>query len=397
MKGGDELGLISFLQEKLGKPVPVSGCDWELIEEYADLVGELCYRELAFWSAINMIANAVSKCEFKTFVDGKETQGAEWYRWNVEPNQNQNSSGFIHKWIAQLYRHNECLIVEHNGMLYVADSFTKKPYALYEDVFSNVTIGDFSFSRTFVQSEVLYWQLGERDMKKVVDALYSTYSKLLTYGMKAYQKSRGTKGIFKYDTLPQEGEQRKIFDDLVQNRISKWLNGDNAALPLGKGLDWKELTQKTYASESTRDIRAMVDDISDFTAKAFGIPPALLRGDVQGTADALDQFLTFCVDPLTDMLQEEINRKRYGLKGVQGDNYLQIDTKTIKHIDILSVSSSVDKLISSGVYCINDILKMVGEPIIDEPWANEHFVTRNYMLFEEALRQANALKGGEQE
>ena len=173
------------------------------------------------------------------------------------------------------------------------------------------------------------------------------------------------------------------------------MNGDNAALPLGKGLDWKELTEKTYASESTRDIRAMVDDISDFTAKAFGIPPALLRGDVQGTADALDQFLTFCVDPLTDMLQEEINRKRYGLKGVQGGNYLQIDTKTIKHIDWFSISNSVDKLISSGVRSVNDILKMVGEPIIDKPWANEHFITKNYMPFEEALKQANALKGGE--
>lgn len=391
------MGLISFFQEKFGgKPVPINGCDWELFEEYAELVGEQCYRELAFWSAVNVIANAVSKCEFRTFVNGKETNGPEYYRWNIEPNQNQNSSGFIHKWIAQLYRHNECLIVEHNGNLYVADSFTKTPYALYDDIFSNVTIGDFSFSRTFTQSEVLYWQLSERDMRKVVDAIYSGYSKLLAYSMKAYQKSRGTKGVFQYKTLPPGGsEQREAFDKLVNERIGKWLNSDNAALPLGEGQEWKELTQKTYASESTRDIRSMVDDISDFTAKAVGIHPALLRGDVQSVDDALDYTLTFCVDPLCDMLQEEINRKRYGLKGMQNGDYLQIDTKTIKHIDWFSVSANIDKLISSGVRSVNDILKMVGEPEIDEPWANEHFVTRNYMSFKEAIEQANALKGGE--
>lgn len=393
------MGLISYLQEKLGgKAVPLNGCDWELFEEYAELVGEQCYRELAFWSAVNVISNAVSKCEFRTFVNGKETKGPEYYRWNIEPNQNQNSSGFIHKWIAQLYRHNECLIVEHNGNLYVADSFTKTPYALYDDIFSNVSIGDFSFSRTFTQSEVLYWQLSERDMRKVVDAIYSGYSKLLAYSMKAYQKSRGTKGIFKYESLPAAGtEQRERFDNLINERIGKWLNSDNSALPLGLGQEWKELTQKTYSSESTRDIRAMVDDISDFTAKAFGIPPALLRGDVQGVSDALDQFLTFCIDPLVDMLQEEINRKRYGLRGMKNGNYLQIDTKTIKHIDLMSVSANIDKLISSGVFCINDILRMVGEPEIDEPFANEHFITKNYMPFEEALKQANALKGGENE
>lgn len=390
--------------ERLGKKsAPLNGnCD--LIEEYADLVGEMCYRELAFWSAVNMISNAVSKCEFKTFAGGKEFKGPEYYLWNIEPNLNQNSSGFIHKWIAQLYRHNECLIIENRGerdgkpisQLLVADSFVRTPYALYDDVFSNVTVGNFSFNRSFKQSEVLYWQLGERDMKKVVDAIYATYSKLLTYGMKAYQKSRGTKGVFQYGTLPAAGtKEETAFNDLINSKIKTWLNGDNAALPLGQGQEWKELTQKTYSSESTRDIRAMVDDISDFTAKAAGIHPALLRGDVQDVGGALDYTLTFCIDPLTDMFAEEINRKRYGFAGMQNGDYLQIDTKTIKHIDLLSISASIDKLISSGVFCVNDILRMVGEPIIDEPWANKHFITKNYMPFEEALEQANALKGGE--
>ncbi len=387
--------MISFwtwLKEKLGVDVvPLSGDIFDS-DEYASLVADIYIREMAFWSAVNLVANAVSKCEFKTFLNNKETKAREWYLWNIEPNKNQNSSVFLHKLIAQLYRHNECLVIEQNGQLLIADSFDKKEYALMDDVFSQVTVKDFTFRKTFLQSEVLYWELNGADMRKVVNGLYESYSKLITYSMKAYQKSRGTKGIFKYETIPVAGTaERTAFDNLINEKIGKWLSGDNAALPLGKGQEWKELQHKTYSSESTRDIRAQIDDVSDFTAKAFGIHPALLRGDVQGIADALDNFLTFCLDPLVDNLQEEINRKRNGYTGYSSGTYLKIDSKSIKHIDLLSVSTAIDKLIGSGAFCVNDIRELVGEQPIEEDWAWEHFITRNYMPFEEAL----ALQGGE--
>jgi HK97 family phage portal protein len=386
------LGLISWLVDRFGGPVSVS-YNGDLFEEYEDLVGDIYIRELAFLSAVNLVANAVSKCEFKTFTKGKEEKGREYYLWNLEPNKNQNSSVFIHKLISKLYRNNECLVIDQSGQLLVADNFNRKPYALYEDVFTQVQVGDFTFDRSFAQSEVLYFNLTESDTKKVVDGLYNSYSKLITYSMKAYQKSRGTKGIFQYDTLPVAGTpERDAFDKLINEKIKKWLDGDSAALPLGRGQEWKELEKKTYSSESTRDIKALVDDISDFTARAFGIPPALLRGDVQDTSKAVDQLLTFCIDSLVDMIQEEINRKRNGYAGFSQGTYLKIDTKTMKHVDLLSVSTAIDKLISSGAFCVNDIRELVGEPVIEEDWANEHFITRNYMPFEEALK---ALKGGE--
>mgnify|MGYP000949105605 FL=1 len=386
------MGLISWLVDRFGGPVSVS-YNGDLFEEYEDLVGDIYIRELAFLSAVNLVANAVSKCEFKTFTKGKEEKGREYYLWNLEPNKNQNSSVFIHKLISKLYRNNECLVIDQSGQLLVADNFNRKPYALYEDVFTQVQVGDFTFDRSFAQSEVLYFNLTESDTKKVVDGLYNSYSKLITYSMKAYQKSRGTKGIFQYDTLPVAGTpERDAFDKLINEKIKKWLDGDSAALPLGRGQEWKELEKKTYSSESTRDIKALVDDISDFTARAFGIPPALLRGDVQDTSKAVDQLLTFCIDSLVDMIQEEINRKRNGYAGFSQGTYLKIDTKTMKHVDLLSVSTAIDKLISSGAFCVNDIRELVGEPVIEEDWANEHFITRNYMPFEEALK---ALKGGE--
>ena len=342
---------------------------------------------MAFWNAVNTIANAVSKCEFKTYTRGKETKGPEYYLWNIEPNQNQNSSGFIHKLIAELYRNNECLVIEQSGKLLVADSFTRTPYALYPDTFTDVTIGDFTFNKTFTQSDVLYFKLSERNMREVINAMYESYARLITYSMKAYQKSRGTKGIFNYETLPVAGtDERKFFDELITKKFKTFMNSGDAIIPLGKGQSYTDIGSKTYSSESTRDIRAMIDDVSDFTAKGFNMPPALLRGDIQGTSDAVDQFLTFCIDPLADMIQEEINRKRIGQVEYSKGSKIVIDTKTIKHIDLFSISTAIDKLIGSGAFCINDIRKATGDEIIDEDWAWQHWITKNYSSVEDLLK-----------
>ena len=58
-----------------------------------------------------MIANAVARCEFRTFRGGKEIQEQEHYLWNVEPNVNQNSTAFLHKLVAKLLTDGECLVI----------------------------------------------------------------------------------------------------------------------------------------------------------------------------------------------------------------------------------------------------------------------------------------------
>lgn len=380
------MGLRSFVAKILNiGTTPLSGRDIELA--MSEAYTEVYIRELAFWSCVNIIANAVSKCEFKTYVNGEERKGAEYYLWNIEPNKNQNSSAFIHQLIGELYRHNECLAIENNGQLLIADSFNKKEYALYDDEFTEVTVKGLEFNRTFKQSEVLYWQLSSRDMKKVVDGLYESYSKLIAYGIGSYKKARGTKGIFKVDTLPKaDTTEYEVYKDLVENKFKKFMEEANAILTLGSGQNYEDLSAKTYSNESTRDIRALIDDISDFTAKAFGISPALLRGDVQGTKDVVDNLLTFCIDPLVDTLQEEIIRKRIGKADYLKGTKTKIDTTTIKHIDLFSVTAAIDKLISSGCFCVNDIRRAMGQEPIDEEWANKYFMTKNYTSIEDLLK-----------
>lgn len=383
------LNFKRWLLEKLnGDQARVSSEDIAASEIFG-LSAEMYVRELAFWQCTNLVANAVSKCEFKTFDHGKEIKGEEYYLWNIEPNKNQNSSVFLQKMISKLFSENEVLVVEANGQLLVADSYTRREYALLDDIFEQVTVGDFKFDRSFVQSDVLFIRLHSKNMRPLVNGLYETYKKLIDYGMRSYNKSRGTKGVLSIDTIA-AGDQRaqQIFEDLKNSGFKRFADAENAVLPMWKGMNYTDLGSKTYSNEGTRDIRAMIDDVCDFTARAFGVPPALLSGDVQGVSDALDQFLTFCVDPLCDLLSEEINRKRYGKDVLRGSR-MQIDTKCVKHVDLLSVSTAIDKLIASGAFSVNDIRNVVGEPEIDEAWANQHFMTKNYSTVQDLLDAIN--------
>ena len=304
------LNFKRWLLEKLGGDAAKTSTEEITGSELFSLTSELYVRELAFWQCVNLVANAVSKCEFKTFWQGAEIKDDEYYLWNLEPNKNQNSSVFLQKLVAKLFADNEALIVESGGQLLVADSYSQREYALYDDVFEQVAVGDFKFDRSFVQSDVLFFRLGEKNMRPLVNGLYDTYSKLIDYGMRSYRKSRGTKGKLIVDTMAAgDAKFQETFDDIKNYRFKTFAEAENAVLPLWKGMDYADIGSKTYSNEGTRDIRAMIDDVSDFTARAFGVPPALLSGNVEGVGDAVDQFLTFCIDPLCDLIGEEINRK----------------------------------------------------------------------------------------
>jgi len=361
------------------------------VEEFFNIQAELVIRNLAFQTAVNLVANSVSKCEFKTYFKNEEVKKQEYYLWNVEPNKNQNSSEFIHEWISKLYEYNECLIIESNGQLLVADSFSKKDYALFDCQFTGVTVEDLTFNKTFSMSEVMYFKLNNKDIRKLINGMYESYGKLISYAQNSYSKSRGSKGILDVNGIA-EGKVnfKDTYEKLMNERFKKFFEADNAVLPLFDGYKYTDIGSKTYSNEGTRDIKAMVDDIYDFTARGFGIPPVMLKGDTASLGDSVvNNLLTFCVDPLTDMLQEEIVRKRSGYSGFSQGTYLEIDTKAIKHIDLLSVSTAIDKLIGSGAFCINDIRKLVGDQVIDKPWAWQHWITKNYSSVEDLLTALN--------
>lgn len=69
-------------------------------------------------------------------------------------------------------------------------------------------------------SDVLFFKLSEKDMRKITNALHDNYGKLISYTMKTYQRSRGSRGILNYEALGAGDEAAKAaFADLMGNRF----------------------------------------------------------------------------------------------------------------------------------------------------------------------------------
>lgn len=342
---------------------------------------QLVIEDIAVVTAINMVASAISKCEFRTYSKGKEIKGDEYYLWNVEPNKNQNSSQFLQELLSKLLYYNECLVVEIGGQLIIADSFYQNEYAVVENTFVDVTRGTLKFGKTFLMSEVLYYKLSNTDVRKLLSNLLAGYNNLLDMAIGKYQRSGGRKGILKIDiTAMGDKNFQTKFDDLMNTRFKSYFSSENAVLPLEKGYTYDEQNgegSKKSTSEIV-DIAAITKEAFERVAQALKIPPALLRGDIADVEKMTDNFLTFCIDPLCDMVEEENNRKRFGKVAYLENSYITIDTTCIKHKDLFSISEAFDKLIASGGYSVDELRVKSGDAPLNTDWSKKHWMTKNY-------------------
>lgn len=103
----------------------------------------------------------------------------------------------------------------------------------------------------------------------------------------------------------------------------------------------------------------------------------MVEGKIEATKDAQARFLTNVIDPLCDQIGEEITRKEYDFDDWVLGSYVAMDSSTINHFDLFQEAAAIEKLIGSGVYSVNDIRRAAGQPRIEEPWADEHYMTLN--------------------
>lgn len=360
---------------------------------------EFQLRDMSFWLCANMIANAVGRCEFRTFRDSKEIREREHYLWNVEPNANQNSTAFLHKLVAKLLVDNEALVIstrqrEGYDALVVADAWLQNgDYPSRQNEYINVQVGDVSYEKTFREQEVLHLKLNHINVKPVLDGLYGAYWRLISAAMKRYEWDKGQHWKVHVGQLASGAEDfTGNFSRMIEQQVKTFLDSNGAILPEFDGYAYTNEGGK--ANVDLADIQAQMKDVLGFTAKALQIPAVLVDGSIQGTEDAQGRFLTGCIDPICDQLQEEINRKRYGYDRMRAGDYLRVDTSSIRHFDMFANAANVEKLVGSGAFTINDVLRSAGLPTIPEPWADEHYMTKNIAALGAETTALGGAEGG---
>lgn len=357
-------------------------------------LASLTARQLAFEICVQRIAKAISKCEFRTYEKKKEKKNSFYYLLNVKPNYNQSSTEFWNEFIHKLYYEDEVLVVQRADKLFIADSFTVDDKIVFgEHVFKDIHIGDITLNGDYKQSRVMHFKLGNEKIKEYLDGTLALQTSLIQTALSSYKRANGFKIKAHIGRMQANKDLEDKINDLLNNQVKTFMKADNALLPEYEGLTFEEFGTEKKNVVTTRDIKALLDDTLELTCKAFLIPVNICNGDVADTSKAVDDFLTFCLDSIVKLIQDEINGKHYTEDEYLKGTYMKINTQAIKHIDALDMANSVDKLISSGVYSINNILRILGEEEIDEEWANEHYITKNYSGID-STSQSLSEKGG---
>ena len=390
-----------FMQGKLrgGKSIEVTSKD---ITEFIDREewNRLALYEFALHSGINIIANALSACEVRTFKNWEEVYNNQHYLWNYEPNMNMNASQFKQKLVWSLIYKNECLIIQtRKGDFLIADSYEHEQYALYQDTFRNVTVGmdngngisrPYTFQKSFKMEDVLYYRLSNRNITALMNQLMDDYERLLESAVQKFYKSGGERGTVTIDAnastatygVKEDGTPRTfndVYRDLLNNQFKEYFKSPNAVLPLFKGFDYQTKggeTSKKSTSE-IKDVTDITDEIYERVANALQIPPALLKGDVADVTSLTKNLITFAIDPVAKMIETENNRKLYREEVLNG-NYQMIDTSRIIHMTAAELATASDKMISCGGWNIDDIRRKAGDAPLNTEWSKKHFLTKNY-------------------
>ena len=379
--------LFNFLEKKV-ETAEISPVTQKLLDQIA-------FKELALHIGVSYIANTLSKCEFKTFENGKEVKDKLYYTLNVSPNPNKNSSQFINQFVEQCFYYGSALVVPQGDCIYCADNFDiDDENPLKEDTFYNVTFNCNTLKKKHKASEVFFFQLHNDNVKVLIDSLYAQYGEIISQALAAYKRTNGTKYKMILERYKAgDSEFNKIFNDVLKKQLQTFIENDNAVYPQYNGIDLQEFRSDS-SPKDTSDIIAMRKEIFEVVAQALKIPLSMMYGNITNMKEIRNSFLSDCIDPFADMISEEITRKYYTFDEWKNGCEVVVDTTCVNHIDLFEIMANVDKGIASGFVCVDETRKAAGLRELKTDFSTSYFMTKNYMPAEDMLNNPEISERG---
>ena len=102
--------------------------------------------------------------------------------------------------------------------------------------------------------------------------MYQSYYRLYETAVRAYTWENGQHWKVKVDQMTQgDGDFAKNFSEMIKEQMKPFLESNGAILPEFHGYEYSRI-KGYHRKNDTRDIRALVEDIFDFTARSLNIP-----------------------------------------------------------------------------------------------------------------------------
>lgn len=355
-------------------------------EELSRAYETLYLKSMAIDKSAEFLARSFAQTEFRHMRSGERVNDG-WQRiLNRSPNKNQSATSFWQKVTYRLITRNEVLlIISDDDQLLMADSYVRKQYSLFDDVFHSVSVGEYQFKRQFKGEDVLFIEYNNNELSTYLDMLYSDYQRLYVRILEALERTNQVRSVLKTKANgPINDDIRKRWQGYADNLFKSFSNKSIAIVPISDGIEYEELTNKVGASNLNMDeLKHLKRQFEDDVAELIGIPTTLLHSDVADLESSQKAFNDYCLSPLIQKVEDELNAKICPHLG-RGH---EIKLIGLSEPNVFDLAEHIDKLLSSGAFNRNEIRAKLNYEAI--PGGDEFYITKNY--------EHESQKGGEKE
>nr|WP_257209206.1 phage portal protein [Bacillus toyonensis] len=348
------------------------------VDMFIDTANRVHMKRLAIDTCISFLGRTISQSEFRVKNGEAFEKNELYYCLNVRPNKNMTASTFWEQFIYKLIYDNEALIIQaDDGDLLIADDFEHNEYAVFEDTFTNVTVKDYQFKRSFKQSEVIHLRYRNDKLSPLIDGLFTDYGDLFGRILSSQKRKNQIRATVDMDMLAAKSKDHQAkLQNFIDDMYKAVGENDIAIIPQQPGFKYEETSGGVNSGQSVDEINKVTNGFLNQVAMAFGIPTALLYGEMADVEKQTKNYMLFTVKPLLKKISDEANVKFF-----EKEEYLlgqKIEIKSVSYQSIFELAERIDKLISSSAFTGNELRLEVGYDISNDPNLNKHYITKNY-------------------
>ena len=372
-------------------------------EEPSDWIPDLVYGDdesaraylkiMAKNTVLDFVARTMSTLEVKF----KNKDGtADWeYILNVRPNNDMSAATFWEKFFYRLMDDNEVLVIfTEDNQLLIADDFSRTEYAVYDDVFTGVTVKNYVFQKSFNMSDVIYIEYNNDKLDRFTKGLFEDYSELFGRIIEVAMRNNQIRGSVSINATATANEKKdengKTRTEKLQEYVDKiyqaFKTKSVAIVAKVKNIDYEEYTNKQGVSNQSLDeLNKMKTSLIDDVANAIGVPTALIYGEKAELDSNLQAFRKLCIAPLMKKLEDELMAKIITKKEYK--NGERIKVSKVLPVSILENATQIDKIVSSGTFLRDEVREVTDYDPLPNGEGQQLIMTKNY----------EKVKGGENE
>lgn len=361
------------------------------LHSYSDIVSvditRVALSKIAIEKAVTMIAKAVSKSEFVVERNNERVKDHVYWTLNVMPNPNETATDFWIDAVRRMLMEQECLIVNLQGNIYIANNFSVDDVVMIPQTYKDVSIesngNTYNLKRVFQSGEVMHLKNRNGKIHDYITESMALYDKIISSLIASKKIASAPKFTLDIDTqIPvvrqkdASGVDKVLTIDQYKKQLKAMLESENIEILTNSGA--MKVNQLQITSNSTsEDIAKLTHEVNTECAFAFDIPKPVFLGEITEKADSTNEFITYAVSWVVETINDSMNAKLVGEEAYLKGEKIWIDMSKYKHVDLIESAANLDKLRSIG-FTFDEIREMVGWEALHTEFSQQRVITKNY-------------------